>query len=226
MARVGGVGGVGGVLAIDSTMYDTHHRSRHYEHRCRRNASGDRNTVKQRQSIAVKRLPKLGIGVHIGGHFIASAISKTGMGSDAPDFPALLIGAKKRCAVRTVLADAGYDSQHNHRLARDQLGITSWIKATVGRPGKKPATDRHRRHMQRKLQGSQAGQPYGQRVQVETVMSMLKRNMGTHLRALTRHGGEMELLLKVLVHNLMILWRKSKGRNRAGRESFWFWDSS
>src|SRR5512133_3436537 len=33
---------LGRVLAIDSSHYDTHHRSRHYEQRCRRYASSDK----------------------------------------------------------------------------------------------------------------------------------------------------------------------------------------
>ena len=61
--------------------------------------------------------------------------------------------------------------------------------------------------MRRQLQGSQAGKPYGQRAQAETVMSMLKRNLGDSLRARSDHGREMELLLKVLTHDVMIVRR-------------------
>jgi len=59
--------------------------------------------------------------------------------------------------------------------------------------------------MQRKLKGSQKGKPYGQRAQAETTISMIKRNLGVYLRARSRYGREMEMLFKVVVHNLMVV---------------------
>ena len=199
----------GDTLAIDSTMFDPHQRSRHYERRCKKNTPIDENTTKQRRSATAKALPKLAIGVDTQTHLVASAVAKTGLGSDAPDFAPLLIEGDRRLLVSSVLADAGYDSQHSHRLARDQLGICSWIKAKVGRPANPrwPATDPWRRTMQQQLAGSQKGKRYGQRAQVETVNSMIKRNLGDATTARTRRGREMELLMKVLVHNLMIVRR-------------------
>lgn len=58
-------------------------------------------------------------------------------------------------------------------MARDKLKVRSRIKATAGRPGANPPTDHYRRLMQRQLEGSQAGQPYDQRSQADTVMSMI-----------------------------------------------------
>ena len=46
---------------------------------------------------------------------------------------------------------------------------------------------------------------YGQRWQVETVNSMIKRNLGSALRAQTARRRTRELLLRVVTHNLMIL---------------------
>jgi len=198
---------LGRTLAIDSTYYDTHHRSRHYERRCRKQASDDKNTVNSRRSAAAKQTPKLAIGVDTRSHLITSGKSKTGMGSDARDFGPLLCAAVRRGPWREVLADPGYDSRHNHELARDKLKVRSRIKATAGRRGTQPPTDRYRRLMQQQLQGSQAGKPYGQRAQAETVMSMLKRNLGDSLRARGEHAREMELLLKVLTHDVMIVRR-------------------
>ena len=65
--------------------------------------------------------------------------------------------------------------------------------------------------MQAELAGGQAGRPYGQRVQVETVMSMLKRNLGDALRARGTKRRKMERLLKVSTHNLMIVRRRHRG---------------
>lgn len=195
----------GDTLAIDSTMYDTHHFTRHYERRRSQHAGGDENTIKARKSETARKLPKLGIAIDVRSHLITGVLAKTGLSSDAPDFHGLMIDAWCRCRPRVVLADAGYDSAKNHALARDRMGITSWIKAAVGRPTHKPPSNRHRRYMQRKLKGTQAGKPYGQRAQVEMVMSMLKRNLGGSLRARTRVGREMEMRLKTVVHNLMVV---------------------
>ncbi len=200
-------GKLGQTLAIDSTLYDTHHHSRHYERRCLKQASDDKSTANARRSRKAKRTPKLAIGADTRSHLITAGKSKTGMGSDAPDFEPLLRAAVRRSPLREVLADPGYDSEHNHELARDALGVRSRIKATAGRPGTKPAAGRYRRQMQRQLRGSQAGKPYGQRAQAETVMSMLKRNLGDSLRARSDHAREMELLLKVLTHDVMIIRR-------------------
>ena len=46
---------------------------------------------------------------------------------------------------------------------------------------------------------------YGQRWQIETVFSMLKRNMGASLRARRYHTQSREIRLRILTHNIMIL---------------------
>ena len=195
----------GKTLAIDSTMYDTHHFTRHYERRRKQHAGGDKELIRQRKSETMKKMPKLAVGSDTRSHLVTGMITHTGGGCDAPDFHWLMIDAWCRCKPITVLADAGYDSAANHRLARERMGIRSWIKAKTGRPTNKPPTDRHRRHMQRKLKGSQAGKPYGQRAQAETTISMIKRNLGGYLRARTSVGREMEMMFRVVVHNLMVV---------------------
>jgi hypothetical protein len=64
--------------------------------------------------------------------------------------------------------------------------------------------------MKRLLAGSQAGKPYGQRAQVETVNSMIKRNPGDCLRALSAKARSLEQWLRVLTHNLMIVRRQRR----------------
>jgi hypothetical protein len=46
---------------------------------------------------------------------------------------------------------------------------------------------------------------YGQRWQVETVNSMIKRNLGSALRARTARRRSRELLLRCITHNIMVL---------------------
>jgi hypothetical protein len=202
---------LGRVLAVDSTLYDTHHRSRHYEQRCRHHAAGTGHgpAADARRSRSARRTPKLSVGADTRSHAVLAARARTGMGSDAPDFAPLLRRAAARQRFEAVLADPGFDSHANHALARRGLGVRSLIKAGVGRPTAKPPTSPYRRTMKRLRAGSQAGRPYGQRTQVETVMSMLKRNLGDALRARSPRARSRELLLRVVTHNVMLL--------RAGR---------
>ena len=66
---------------------------------------------------------------------------------------------------------------------------------------------------------------YGQRWQIETVVSMIKRNLGSVVAARSDRTRAAEAMLKVLTHNIMILaafilWvfyragRQASGRNQ------------
>lgn len=209
---------LGSTLAIDSSCFDTHHRSRHYEQRCRHYASRSKNTADSRRSRSARRTPKLASGCDTHSHFILSARARMGMGADHPDFEPLLFDAWRRTPgrrLKNVLADAGYDSERAHKLARDEMRVRSLIKTGGGRPTSKPPSTHYRRLMRRQLNGSQKGKPYGQRSQAETVQSMIKRNIGDSLRSRSDRARRHELLLRSIVHDLMIMRRKSEGRDRA-----------
>ena len=209
-ARVAGeLRWLGPTLAVDSTHYDTHHRSRQYERRCRKAAGEGDRAEKARSSV--KNLPKLGLGVDAKSGLILSATASTGGGSDAPLFEPLVFHAWRRGDVRTVVADAGFDSERNHRIARLDMGLASVIPPLVGRPwrgGRRPPTRPPRRLMRAKFRRDGGGAAYRQRASVECVNSMMKRNPGDSLRSRTRRGREMEMLLKSVVHNTMILRRR------------------
>jgi hypothetical protein len=197
---------LGLTCAIDSTLYDTHHRSRHYEQRCRHYSTSDKKTANFRRSCSARRTPKLSLSVETRSHIILAAQARTGMASDARDFIPLLRQSKRRLpSLQTALADAGYDSHENHRIARTELKIRSLIPTGGGRPSVKPPVSWYRRLMRKKLSGSQKGKPYAQRAQSETVNSMMKRNLGDHLRARTPEGRRKEQMLRVLTHNISLL---------------------
>jgi hypothetical protein len=199
---------LGDTIAIDSTLMDVSYRSRHYEQRCRHMADPDRKTADKKRSKSAKRTPKLTVAVDSRSHIILSHKTRTGMGSDAPDFaPTLRAAVKRNPRAKHVLADAGYDSHNNHRIAREELGVRSLIKTGAGRPTTKAPTSHYRRLMKRQLAGSQAGKPYGQRAQAETVNSMLKRNLGDHLRSRSTRRRKAEMSLRALVHNIMVFRR-------------------
>jgi hypothetical protein len=200
---------LGTVVALDSSVYEQRYRSRHYEQRCRHYATKhDDRSANAKRSRSARQSPKLSIGVCTRCHLILSARVRSGLGSDCPDFEPLLFDAWRRHPrLRTVLADAGFDSEANHRIARDDMGVQSLIKTGIGRRSKKnlPPSGYYRRIMSKRLRGSQRGKKYGQRSQAETVNSMLKRNLGDALRARSPRARKNEQILRVLAHNIALL---------------------
>jgi hypothetical protein len=166
--------------------------------------------VNRRRGRTVRRLPKLSIAVSCACHLILAARATTGGGGDQPFFEPLLFDAWRRATVKVAVADAGYDSEANHEIARQDLGVRSIVPPNAGRPTDKPPTTRHRRNMRHRFGRKADKDHYGQRWQVETVNSMLKRNLGSALRATTAKRRSMELLLRVVTHNIMIIC-KAKG---------------
>ena len=150
-------------------------------------------------------MPKLSLAVATRCHLILAVRATTGAGGDQPFFEPLLLDAFSRTTVKLAVADAGYDSEANHCIARQDLGVRSIIPPNAGRPTNKPPSTRHRRNMHRRFARKADQKHYGQRWQVETVNSMIKRNLGAALRAKTPGRRSMEMLLRVVTHNIMIL---------------------
>jgi hypothetical protein len=153
----------------------------------------------------VKALPKLSLACDSATHLILSAIASTGAGGDQPFFDNLLFHAWRRGDVRCVVADAGYDSEDNHRIARLDMGVRPIIPPRAGRPTSRLPDDPLRRQMRQRFDRGRDRSLYGQRWQSETVNSMIKRNLGSALRARTAVRRRHELLLRVLTHNIMLL---------------------
>lgn len=157
----------------------------------------------------MKRLPKLSLSCDSASHLILSAIASTGGGGDQRFFDDLLFEAWRRGSDRfgCVVADAGYDSENNHRLAWLDMNVRAIIPPRSGRPTKKPPPRDQplRRRMHQRFAHKRDQKLYGQRWQSETVNSMIKRNLGSALRARTTVRRRHELLLRVLTHNIMLL---------------------
>lgn len=157
------------------------------------------------KTLVYHRYPKLGVVADIDHHFIFAYEVRRGPKPDVNEFKSLIKQALTRIRITTILADAGYDSESNHSFARDEHGIRSVIPAKYGRPTTKPASGRYRRQMQVRFDCN----AYCQRCQVETVISMIKRRQGAHVRGRTYHSQCRDLRLMVLTHNVMILyWRQ------------------
>jgi hypothetical protein len=150
--------------------------------------------VNRRRGRTVGRLPKLSIAVSCACRLILAARATTGGGGDGPFFEPLLFDAWRRAKVTAAVADAGYDT-----------GVRSIIPPNTGRPTNTPPTTPHRRNMRDRFRRKADKTQYGRRWQVETVNSMIKRNLGSALRARTANRRSMELLLRVVTHNIMIV---------------------
>jgi hypothetical protein len=209
-------------LAFDGSCYEIRHVSRYFERRCQetRKRKHPEKTARQRRSEAVRRLPKMGIAAASGCHLIVAARTLTGGGPDLPLFAPLLEDASRRGPFDCVVADAGFDSEESHRLAHERFAIASIIPPTAGRPTGKAATGAYRRRMQELFASGEVDEVYGQRWQVETVHSMIKRNQGSALRAMTQERREREMFLRIITHNVMLAKRYERVETEQLRPRF------
>jgi hypothetical protein len=183
------------LAAIDGTGFETRHISSYFVRR------RDRNCKKGYQTTRYTRWPAANILCDCHSHMILSVRTGRGPGPDDPYFQPVVKQAASRAKMQTVLADAGYDSEASHVYAREEHSARTLIPATRGRPTTKRLKGRWRNQMKTRFNK----QKYGQRWQVETVNSMIKRTMGFALRARSYWSQSREITLRVLTHNIMIL---------------------
>ena len=181
------------LAAIDGSGFESRHISEHYLKR--QNLSG-KKTWHQKH-------PKMGILIDTATHMILAIKTERGPRSDRSHLDKLLNDASKVARIKTLVADAGYDSESAHILARKVFGIRSLIPPLIGRPTAKPPSGFYRRLMTRRFDYAL----YGQRWQVETVFSMLKRLLRSALTARNYFSQCRELRLRALTLNIMILKR-------------------
>jgi hypothetical protein len=184
------------LAALDGTGLETRHASSYY---VKRRA----NTGKYWQRTTYQRFPKAGILCDCRSHLILAVVPGRGPGPDIAHFRPALDQALSRVRIAAVAADAGYDAEHTHQFARHERGVRSLIPAKIGRQTTKPASGYWRRQMQQRLHLTR----YSQRWQIETVNSMLKRLLGSALRARSYWSQCREILLRTITLNVMILWR-------------------
>ncbi len=196
------------LAALDGTGFEAHHVSHYF---VRRRA----NNGKTRHDTTYRRFPKAGVLCDCKSHLILSVTPGRGPAPDLPHFRTALDDALSRQRITTLVADAGYDAEHVHEYAREECGVNTFIPPLIGRPTNKKPSGFWRRRMASRLHLTR----YGQRWQVETVNSMLKRLMGSALRARRYHSQCRELSLRAITLNVMIL-RRMRVFYRAGLGQF------
>ncbi|MGE3820470.1 MAG: transposase [Isosphaeraceae bacterium] len=182
-------------VAVDSTGLTTSHASEYFTRRRRETGAAGARTAYHAYS-------KLSLACDVVTHEVLALCVGTGPGPDVTEFVGLVDAARGRRKFERVLADAGHDSESNHRHARESLGVGTLVPATKGRPPKdgKPPTGRYRREMAESFDR----EAYGQRWQVETVMSMVKRRMGWTTWSRSDPGRGRDPRLLALTHNVLI----------------------
>jgi len=192
-ARLAGLIDASPIAAVDATGLETRHVSEHFG---KRRGDGKRSGHRQRA------WPKLTAALHTHSHLIVGAMTGVGPSQDSPDFTPVMRQAASILSFDTVLADAGYDAEHNHRLCREELGVTRSVIALNRRnTGRRWPKTPYRRALRQ-------GFPrvlYHQRWHVESGFSQHKRRLGSALTARGHQAQRRELILRVLTHNLMLL---------------------
>jgi len=180
--------------AIDGTGFESHHISSYF---VKRKAKGQ----KIYQMTTYTRYPKVGIVSDCATHLVLSGVPSRGPYPDVVHYQKAIIEAEKNIHMKILTADAGYDSEKSHTFARDTYNIRTIIPAKIGRKTNKLPTGKYRKIMATRLNKKL----YGQRWQVETVNSMIKRNLGSALRARSYWSQCREMMLRLFVHNVTIV---------------------
>jgi hypothetical protein len=183
------------LAAVDGTGMESRHVSRYYVKRRSRTGTSTQETT-------YSRYPKVVLVTDCRTHLVLAAVPGRGPASDLVQFEAALKQAAGRARIGTLLADADSDGEGVHEHVRS-YGIRTLIPPTRGRPSDRPPAGRWRRWMRAALRRFKA--KYGQRWQTEAVDSMIKRRLGSALRARGYRSQCREIILRVIAHNVMIV---------------------
>jgi Transposase DDE domain len=184
------------LAAMDSTGLDLGRRSAYYVRRRQAGKPG-------KKRVLYSRFAKLEACFDCQSHLILAAFVGRGPRPDVDRFVPLLDATLEVARPQNMLADAGYDSEGNHRHARVAKGVRSFMPATHGRPTNKPLSGRFRRQMKKRL-NKDYGQ-YGQRWQAETGFSMIKRCLSDTIQGRSYWSQCRELWLLIITYNILLL---------------------
>ena len=185
------------LVALDSTGMWLSHASRWFERRAER-GRGQRGWL------------KWALAMWVGPQLLLAQRVRPGPSGDFGDLVPLATAAHAVLPFERLVADAGYDSEANHRFCREDLGVDSLIPAKKRRSVRVIATTPYRQEMVRRL--GEAGDEgsrrvYRQRWKAETVTSVVKRRWGEALSARLDDTQRTQALLRGVVYNLNRLVR-------------------
>jgi len=103
-------------------------------------------------------------------------------------------------SIESVLADAEFDSERNHRHIREQIGAESIIPAKRGKPSWKL------RGVRAQMRAAFPAERYRQRVHAETVFSAIKRKLSAKAPGRSLTTQRKQALLLGLAYNIYKPW--------------------
>jgi hypothetical protein len=174
---------------IDATGLEARHVSRYYVDR------------KGYRRFRRRRWPKVTVVGDAHTHLVGGATIGWGPSQDSPQLPPPVRQAAKQTRWERLLGDTAYEAEHHHQLCREELGIRSTVIPLNPRGSRKWPKTRYRRQRKRRF----FKRVYGQRWQVESLISRHKRVLGATLRARKWSAQKQECLVRILTHNVMIL---------------------
>lgn len=183
------------LAALDGTGFESHHVSSYFVKR------RDRAVKEKYQTSTYTRFPKVGIVCDTANHMVIWGIPERGPRFDRTHFKSAITAATQQKSIKNLAADAGYDGEGNHIFARELHGIRLIMPATIGWQSRSLPRTKWRRRMRLRF----PKQLYGQRWQIETVMSMLKRNFASFTRARSYWSQCREIMLRLFSHNILIV---------------------
>lgn len=151
-----------------------------------------------------RKFPKFWAVVSAARHVCLAMIPGIGPSPDDPKFHRVAADAHARHPFKALAADVGFDGEGHQRYLYEKLGVIGIIPPERGRPRKSNKNRRSgffrsfiHQHWPKKL--------YGQRWQIETFFSMLKRLLDSFLRAMNWRSQHREMCLKCLTLNFMLI---------------------
>ena len=180
--------------AIDSTGLEAGYTSYYFVQR--RHVKG----LSEYQSMLYTKYPKLTVVCDCSNHLILAVKTTRGPCPDMRTLIPTLQRVPAGITMDTLLADAGYDCEYNHVYGRHHWKTRTIIPPKAGRRTENLPPTKYRRMMKQRFNQTM----YGQRSQVETVFSMIKRRWGSAVRAHGDLAQSRDMWLMAITHNLAI----------------------
>ena len=193
--------------AVDSTGFSCSSASKHYEKRLREMSGNKGDMSITYSSGPVRGYCKASLAVDTNTLTVLAADICASNNSDVKRLPYLIDDLKGvGFSISCMTADKGYDSEYAHRYIRENLGCVTMIPLRKTEPARLECSKRRTR-----ARGFFRGlmkiffdpEIYKKRSMVETVNSMIKRNMSDIVRGRNDVSREVEVLCRCAAHNVM-----------------------
>jgi len=168
---------------------------------------GGYKKVYDKKNAPLQKVRKVHITCLKNSRVIAYAKATKGTEHDSPHFEeAIRTVCKNGFQIKTLLADAGYNSKNNYALCKELGILNAFIDFKSNNEVRRAKSDLWREKLRLyKEQKEVWNQTYRFRVIIEGVFSAMKRKNLNYLRSKKEVAQDVEILLKCLVYNLTII---------------------